>query len=99
MKKIRPLYDRILVARVDESSETTTAGGIYIPPSAQDAVQKALTGNVIAVGQGRLNTDGSVQPMSVKQGDVVYFGRYAGTEIDDNTVIIKEDEILGIAEQ
>lgn len=93
MKNIRPLYDRILVERVAENN--TTAGGIVIPPSAQE---KAQTGKVVAVGQGRVLDNGTVQPLQVKVGDTVFFAKFAGTELDDDRVIIREDEIFGIVE-
>jgi chaperonin GroES len=93
MKKIRPLYDRVLVERVEEDNKT--AGGIVIPPSAQE---KAQVGSVLAVGNGRVKPDGSVAPLQVTVGDKVFFGKYAGTEVDGNRLIIREDEILGIVE-
>ncbi len=93
MKKIRPLYDRILIERVAE--DNTTAGGIVIPPSAQEKAQEGL---VVAVGSGRINDDGSQTPLQVKEGDKVFFGKYSGTEVDDSHLIIREEEILGIVE-
>ncbi|MBT4856106.1 co-chaperone GroES [bacterium] len=93
MKKIRPLYDRVLIERVAE--DNTTAGGIVIPPSAQEKAQEGL---VVAVGTGRINDDGSQTPLQVKEGDKVFFGKYSGTEVDDSHLIIREEEILGIVE-
>lgn len=93
VKKIRPLYDRLVVERQEE--DTRTAGGLVIPPTAQE---KAQTGKVIAVGTGRVLDNGSVVPLQVKVGDIVFFGKYAGTECGDNQVIIREDEVLGIVE-
>lgn len=90
-KKVRPLYDRVLIERVEETAQT--AGGLYIPPTAQE---KAQIGKVIAVGQGKLLADGRLLPLLVKEGDMVFFGKYAGTEAGDNRLIIREDEILGI---
>ncbi len=92
-KKIRPLGDRVLVKRLEE--ETTTAAGIIIPEAAKE---KAQTGKVLAVGPGKLDEQGKNIPMQVKVGDVIYFGKYAGTELGDEHLIIREDEILGIVE-
>jgi chaperonin GroES len=103
--KIRPLQDRILVKRVDE--ETTTAGGIIIPDSAKEKPQE---GEVMAVGGGRVNEDGSRVSMDlkvgdrtldVKKGDKVLFSKYAGTEVtldNEEHLIIREDDVLGILE-
>ncbi|HJM68849.1 MAG TPA: co-chaperone GroES [Candidatus Babeliales bacterium] len=93
MRKIKPLYDRVLIQRLEEDNKT--AGGIVIPPSAQE---KAQVGQVIAVGTGRICDDGSVGALCVKEGDKVFFGKYSGTEVDDSHLIIREDEILGIVE-
>lgn len=92
-KKIRPLYDRILVQRTEE--DTRTASGLVIPPTAQE---KAQTGKVLAIGNGKLLENGSILPLQVKVGDTVFFGKYAGTECGDEQVIIREEEILGIVE-
>ncbi len=94
--KIRPLQDRIIVKRQDE--ETTTSGGIIIPDSAKEKPQE---GKVIAVGKGKLNEDGKVQPLDVKKGDKILFSKYAGTEINIEGVehlIIREDDVLGVVE-
>ena len=93
---IRPLGDRILVQRVEE--ESTTAGGIIIPDSAKEKPQQ---GKVVAVGNGRVNDDGKTQPLDVKKGDKVLFGKYSGTEVNldgDEHLIIREDDVLGIME-
>ena len=92
-KKLRPLYDRVLLKRVEAVQKT--AGGIIIPDSAQE---KPQIGTVVAVGAGRVNKAGDVVPMVVKPGDQVLFGKYAGSEIDDQHIILKEDEILGVIE-
>jgi chaperonin GroES len=92
-EKIRPLYDKILVKRLE--SEEKTAGGLFIPASAQE---KPQAGRVQAVGAGRILTDGSLVPLAVKINDIVYFGKYSGTEIDKGFLIIREDEILGVVE-
>jgi chaperonin GroES len=92
----KPLYDQVLVKRVEE--ETTSAGGIIIPDSAKE---KPLRGNVLAVGDGKLKDDGGLRPLAVKAGDVVLFGKYAGTEIKIDGVehtILREDDVLGIVE-
>ena len=94
--KIRPLQDRIIVKRVDE--EETTKGGIIIPDSAKEKPQE---GKVIAVGKGKINEDGKLQPLDVKKGDKVLFSKYAGTEINiegTEHLIIREDDVLGVVE-
>lgn len=93
-EKIKPLYDRVLVQRID--TDTRTAGGIIIPDAAKE---KAQTGKVVAVGNGKVTSEGKVIPMQVKVGDVVYFGKYSGTEAGENYLVIREDEILGIVER
>ena len=93
---IKPLHDKVLVRRVDE--ETTTAGGIIIPDTAKE---KPSEGVVEAIGNGFRAEDGKVLPMSVKVGDRVLFGKWAGTEIKVNgeaRLIIKESDILAIIE-
>ena len=93
LDKIRPLYDRVLIKR--RPHEEKTASGLIIPDVAKE---KAQTGEVIAVGVGRVTTDGTLMPMQVKKGDVVFFGKYAGTETSGDYTILREDEILGIVE-
>jgi chaperonin GroES len=93
---LRPLQDRIIVKRVEE--ETKTAGGIFIPETAKEKPQK---GQIIAVGNGKKTEDGKVIPVDVKVGDIVLFGKYAGTEIKvdgDELLIMREDDILGVVE-
>ena len=93
--KIRPLQDRIIVKR--EDGEETTSGGI-IPDTAKEKPQE---GKVIAVGNGKVNEDGKVQPLDVKKGDKILFSKYAGTEINIEGVehlIIREDDVLGVVE-
>ncbi|MCG8589312.1 MAG: co-chaperone GroES, partial [Proteobacteria bacterium] len=75
--KIRPLQDRILVKRIEE--EEKTKGGIIIPDTAKEKPQE---GKVIAVGNGKVQEDGKVQPLDVKKGDKVLFSKYAGTEVN-----------------
>jgi chaperonin GroES len=94
--KIRPLQDRILVKRVDE--EEKTKGGIIIPDSAKEKPQE---GRVIAVGNGKIQENGNVQPLDVKKGDRILFSKYAGTEVNvdsEEHLIIREDDVLGVLE-
>ena len=95
--KFRPLHDRILVKRLDAGEEVK--GGIIIPDSAKEKPQEA---EVIAVGEGKKNEDGSRIPMDVKAGDRILFGKYSGSEIKMEGVdylIMREDEVLGIVER
>lgn len=95
--KIRPLHDRIIVKRVEE--EERTKGGIIIPDTAKE---KPMEGKVIAVGKGKVLEDGKIQPLDVKVGDRVLFGKYAGTEVKiegEEHLIMREDDILGVIEQ
>jgi chaperonin GroES len=91
--KVKPLYDRILVKRVEEKEQKK--GSIIIPDTARE---KPMEGKVIAVGTGRLEKGERIK-LEVKVGDRVMFGKYSGTEIkidDREHVILKEDEVLGI---
>ncbi len=91
---VKPLQDRVLVKRLEE--ETTTAGGIIIPDNHKE---KPAQGEIVAVGTGYRNTDGTTRELEVKAGDKVLFGKYAGTEVkvDGNEfLIMKEDDLLGI---
>ena len=93
---VRPLYDRVLVKRVDE--ETKTAGGIFIPAAATEKPQR---GKVIAVGGGKLLETGEVRALDVKKGDTVLFAKYSGTDVKidgDDHLILREDDILGVIE-
>ncbi len=95
--KIRPLHDRLVVKRMEE--ERTSAGGILLPDS---ATEKPSRGEVIAVGNGKITDNGDVKPLDVKVGDEVLFGKYAGTEIkidDDELLVMREDDIMGIIEK
>ena len=95
--KLRPLQDRIIVERIEE--ETTTAGGIIIPDTVSK--EKPQEGKIIAVGKGKMNDDGKLIPMDVKVGDLVLFGKYAGSEVKVDGVeylIMREDDILGVVE-
>jgi len=92
--KIRPLHDRVIVKRLEE--ERKTASGIVIPDT---AAEKPDQGEVKAVGNGKIQEDGKVRPMSLKVGDRVLFGKYSGTEIKidgEDFLIMREEEVLGI---
>jgi len=93
---IKPLGDRILVKRIEE--EEVRKGGIIIPDTAKEKPQQ---GSIVAVGSGKVNEDGSRMPLEVKAGDRVLFGKYAGSEVkigDEEYLIMREDDILGIIE-
>ena len=92
--KVKPLYDRLLIKRIEEKEQRQ--GKIIIPDSAKE---KPMEGKVVAVGSGRVEKNGKKIPLEVKVGDRVLFGKYAGQEIkidDKEHVILKEDEVLGI---
>jgi chaperonin GroES len=92
--KIRPLHDRVLAKRIEE--EEQVRGGIIIPDTAKEKPQEA---EVVAVGPGKIQEDGSRAPMDVKKGDRVLIGKYSGSEIkidDVDYVILREDEILAV---
>lgn len=92
--QVRPLYDRILVERVEEA--TRSKGGLFLPETAKE---KPSQGVVLATGAGRLGDDGELRPLAVKAGDRILFGRYAGTEIKidgQERLMMREDEIFGI---
>ena len=96
--KVRPLHDRIIVRRIDESAEQKI-GGIIIPDTAREKPQQ---GRVIAVGKGKVRDDGNVTPMDVKADDLILFGKYSGQEIKldvQEYLIMREDEVLGIIEE
>ena len=93
---LRPLQDRIIVKRVEE--ETKTAGGLFIPETAKEKPQR---GEIVAAGNGKKTEDGKVLPLDVKVGDIVLFGKYAGTEVkvDGNDyMMMREDDILAVVE-
>jgi chaperonin GroES len=95
--KIRPLNDRLLVKRLEE--EEKTAGGIIIPDSAKE---KPAEGKVVAVGPGKLSDAGERVALQVKEGDIVLFSKYGGTDVKldgDDFLIMREDDILGIIEK
>ena len=92
--KTRPLHDRVLLKRIEETE--TVKGGIIIPDTAKE---KPMEGQVISVGPVKMMEDGKRSPMQVKTGDRVLFGKYAGTEIkidDEEYIIMREEEILAV---
>ena len=91
---IRPLHDRVIVKRIEEGEQVR--GGIIIPDTAKEKPQE---GEVVAVGTGKYKDDGTRQPLDVKEGDRVLFGKYSGSEIKidgEELLIMREDEILGV---
>jgi chaperonin GroES len=97
MTKIRPLHDRILVKRLEEVGKTK--GGIIIPDSAKE---KPIMGVVVATGKGKIKDDGTILALDVKKGDKILFGKYSGTEVkveDEEYLILREDDILGVIEK
>jgi chaperonin GroES len=97
MSNFRPLYDRVLVKRLN--AEDRTAGGLFLPETAKEKPQQA---EVIAVGTGRLGKSGNVTPLTVKSGDIVLFGKYAGDEVKiggEEHIILREEDILAIIEK
>ena len=93
----RPLGDRVLVKRVEE--EAKTKGGIIIPDTAKEKPQE---GEVIAVGPGARDETGKVQPLDVKAGDRILFGKWSGTEVKldgQDLLIMKESDVMGVIEQ
>ena len=92
--KIRPLYDRIVVKRLEEKEQMQ--GGLYIPDTAKEKPQE---GEVVAVGKGKRLEDGKVIPLDVQVGDRILFGKYSGSDIKleaEELLIMREDEVLGI---
>jgi chaperonin GroES len=95
---IRPLADRVVVEPIEEEEVTFAGGKLVLPETAKEKPQK---GTVLAVGPGRKDDDGKVVPMDVKEGDVVLYAKYAGTEIKmegKKYLILKESDILAIVE-
>ncbi len=92
--KIKPLGDRVIVSPIEPKEEIR--GGIIIPDSAKE---KPMQGKVIAVGEGAVNKDGKRNPMDVKAGDIVLYGKYSGTEVklnDEKYLIMHQEDIFGI---
>ncbi len=95
--KFRPLHDRVVVRRIDEDERTK--GGIIIPDTAKEKPQE---GEIVAVGPGATDEKGHVQPLDVRPGDRVLFGKWSGTEVKidgEDVLIMKESDILGVLEQ
>ncbi len=93
----RPLHDRVVIRRVE--AEEKSSGGIIIPDTAKE---KPMEGEVIAVGPGARADDGKIQPLDVKAGDRVLFGKWSGTEVKldgEDLIIMKESDIMGIIDQ
>jgi chaperonin GroES len=96
MSTIRPLHDRVIVKRLKE--EEKTKGGIIIPDSAKE---KPIEGEVLAVGNGKVQDDGSLRKLDVKVGDRILFGKYSGTEVKvdgDDVLVMREEDIMAIIE-
>lgn len=94
--KLTPIHDRMILK--PSEGDTVTSSGLYLPDSAQERPNKGV---VVAVGPGRTLDDGSVTPISVKVGDEVFYGRYAGTEVTlngEDYVILREDDVLAVIE-
>ena len=94
--KIRPLHDRVVVRRIEE--DNTSAGGIVIPDT---AAEKPMTGEVLSVGNGKVQENGEVRALDVKAGDRVLFGKWSGTEVTvdgEELLIMKESDIMGVLE-
>ena len=94
--KFRPLHDRVVIRRVD--AEGKTAGGIFIPDTAQE---KPMEGEIVAVGPGARDEKGTVVPLDVKSGDRILFGKWSGLEIkldDEDLLIMKESDVMGVIE-
>jgi len=92
--KVRPLYDRLLVHRIEDKE--TVKGGIIIPDTAKEKPQE---GTVIAVGNGKILENGTKVPLDVKAGDKILFGKYSGTDIKidgKEVLILREDEVLAV---
>ena len=95
--KIRPLYDRVVVKRIEE--QQAMQGGLYIPDSAKEKPQE---GEVVAVGKGKRLENGTLVPLDVQAGDRILFGKYSGNDIKldgQEYMIMREDEILGILDR
>jgi len=93
----RPLHDRVLVRRVE--AEEKSAGGIIIPDTAKE---KPMEGEIVAVGPGARGEDGKIQPLDVKAGDRVLFGKWSGTEVKldgEDLIIMKESDVMGIIDK
>lgn len=95
--KIRPLNNRVLIKRIEEL--TRTPGGLFLPDTAKE---KPIEGEVLAVGEGRVDDNGKLVPMTIQVGDRIVFSKYSGTEIKldgEEYLLMREDDILGIVEK
>ena len=95
--KVRPLYDRLIVERIEDTEDMV--GGIIIPDTAKEKPQQ---GKVLAAGKGKLSDDGTLTPLDVKAGDTVLFGKYSGQEIKLDGIeylIMREDDVLGVIDE
>jgi chaperonin GroES len=96
MTKFRPLHDRVLLRRLE--SDSKTSGGIIIPDTAKE---KPAQGEVVSVGSGVRDETGKLQPLDVKEGDIVLFSKWSGTEVTldgEELLVVKESDIMGIIE-
>jgi len=94
--KIRPLHDRVIVRRVED--ERTSPGGIVIPDT---ATEKPMQGEILAIGNGKIQENGDIGPLDVKVGDKVLFGKYSGTEVKvegEEVLVMREEDIMGVIE-
>ena len=94
--KFRPLHDRVVIRRIEEESKT--AGGIFIPDTAKE---KPMEGEIIAVGPGARDEQGTLVPLDVKKGDHILFGKWSGSEIKldgEDLLIMKESDVMGVIE-
>ena len=92
--EFRPLHDRVLIRRIE--SDEKTAGGIIIPDTAKE---KPMEGEVVSCGPGARGDDGKIQPLDLKKGDRVLFGKWSGTEVKldgEELIIMKESDIMGV---
>ena len=92
--QFRPLHDRVVVEPLEQ--EEKTAGGIIVPDTAKE---KPVQGKVVAVGPGTRDEDGALQPLDVKKGDTILYGKYSGTEVkidDKELLIMRESDIMGV---
>ena len=92
--KFRPLHDRVVVKRID--AEEKTSGGIIIPDTAKEEPSQ---GEIVAVGPGARDENGKIQPLDVRAGDRVLFGKWSGTEVkidDEDYLIMKESDVMGV---
>lgn len=94
VERIRPLGDRVFVERL--GSQEKTESGLYIPEGSKE---KGQTGTVLAVGDGKADNQGKVIALKLRVGDTVFFGKYAGTDVDEKHLILREDDVLGVIEK